>query len=132
VPRGRDTWASIISTRRFREEGWISRGEKGSKRRGFRATPSGVLRRVLFYNFIGRDHVSAFWILQRAYVPRPLCSFHPRYILRASSRGISYLGIISRRERNCLPMLGIQFMAIVTTISHVQIWIHFLRKLPRN
>lgn len=38
------------------------RGEGGgeSERRGFRATPSGVLRWVLFYNFIGRDRVSAF------------------------------------------------------------------------
>lgn len=81
------------------EEGWISRRAEGVNAVEFRATPSGVLRWILFYNFIGRDRVSAFWILHRAYVPRPLCSFHPRYILRASSRGISYLGIISSREK---------------------------------
>lgn len=58
--RGRDTGASIISTRRFGEEGWISRRDEGNERCEFRATPSGVLRWVLFYNFIGRDRVSAF------------------------------------------------------------------------
>lgn len=63
MPRGRGTWASIISTRRFGEEGWILEkrerekmaGREGGEYRGFRATPSGVLRWVLFYNFIGRD-----------------------------------------------------------------------------